>query len=512
MVGRLHRLAQGRATNKTFLELEGAILEQCLQMGRWVMAEALAAHALANPDQEYACPRCGGRLRILRPQGPREVRSRLGPISYNRPYGTCDRCRRSGRPVSGAPMDWALGLPDEDISIGLQKQVCDASMLARSFADARKIIEGHDMVDINAKRIRELAEREGRRLAQVRDRDAQSYEQHQLEIPPEQSPSLLVICADGGRVQTRTEFAERGARERCGEPTGHAQHREIVSPQQQQRPKERWKESKVGVVYDAAAKPQPTASKYGEYLGAGAKIKTYVATMQPWDRFGWFLRVEAEKRGYVKAKTKLFLADGAPHIRELQRLHFSDATFILDWPHAAEHLSASAKAAFGEGTAEAEAWHVEHRQMLWDGKVDSLIGEFGRLARRAGDPRDNDPEGSPRKVLHRNAYSYFPNNKDAIAYPDYRANGWPIGSGVVEAAVKQFGIRMKSSEKFWNLGWAAPDPDSPEFDPDQTGAEEMLALRALYLSEDGRWEKYWEERGQPKRWTQTLAPPNPPAQ
>ena len=105
-------------------------------------------------------------------------------------------------------------------------------------------------------------------------------------------------------------------------------------------------------------------------------------------------------------------------------------------------------------------------------------------------------------MLHRNAYSYFPNNKDAMAYPDYRTKGWPIGSGVVEAAVKQFGIRMKSSEKFWNLGWAEPDcdPGTSEFDTSQTGDEEMLALRSLYLSEDGRWQRYWEERGRPKRW------------
>ncbi|MFH1725762.1 MAG: hypothetical protein ABII00_14220 [Elusimicrobiota bacterium] len=403
-------------------------------------------------------------------------------------------------------MDWALGLPDEDISIGMLERVCHASMVARSFADASKITEVHDMVDIRAKRVRELAEGEGRRLAEVRDRQAQAYEQHQLEITPEQSPALLVVCADGGRVQTRTAFAERGAKakERRVEAPAHTERKGTDStPQkQQEQRKEHWKENKVGVVYDAVARPQ-SAAAYGEYRGAEAKIKTYVATMQPWESFGWFLRVEAEKRGYAKAKAKLFLADGAPHIRDLQRLHFPDATFILDWPHATEHVSASARAAFGDGTAEAQAWYAEHRQMLWDGKVDALIHDIEKLAHRAGAPRDEDPEGSPRKVLHRNASSYFPNNREAIAYPNFRAKGWAIGSGVVEAAVKQFGIRMKSSEKFWNLGGLGPDTDVDSFEADQppTGAEEMLALRALYLSEDGRWQRYWEERGQPKKWT-----------
>jgi len=403
-------------------------------------------------------------------------------------------------------MDWALGLPDEDISVGMLERACHASMVARSFADARKITEVHDMVDISAKRVRELAEGEGRKLAEVRDRDAQAYEQHHLEIQPEQSPSLLVICADGGRVQTRTDFAERGAKERREEAPAHAERRGTDStPQQQQEPsKEHWKESKIGVVYDAVAKPQPAAA-YGEYRGAEAKVKTYVATMQPWEPFGWFLRVETEKRGYAKAKTKLFLADGAPHIRELQKLHFPDAIFILDWPHGAEHVAASAKAAFGEGTEKAARWYKEHRQMLWDGEVAELIRDLEKLSARLGMPRKDDPEGSPQRTLHQNATSYFPNNKDAMDYPAYRAKGWPIGSGVVEAAVKQFGIRMKSSEKFWNLGGFEPDTDSdmdsPEAHQSPTGAEEMLALRALYLSEDGRCQRYWEERGRPKKWT-----------
>ena len=70
-------------------------------------------------------------------------------------------------------------------------------------------------------------------------------------------------------------------------------------------------------------------------------------------------------------------------------------------------------------------------------------------------------------------------------YPRFRAEGWPIGSGVAEGAVKQFGMRLKGSEKFWN-GFGCG-----------LGAEEMLALCALHRSEDGRWHEYWRRRAQP---------------
>ncbi len=60
-------------------------------------------------------------------------------------------------------------------------------------------------------------------------------------------------------------------------------------------------------------------------------------------------------------------------------------------------------------------------------------------------------------------------------YPEYRRRGWPIASGVTESGVKLFNKRVKGTEQFWNTD----------------GAESILALRALWLSEDQRWSRYW---------------------
>ncbi|MBI4802770.1 MAG: hypothetical protein HY796_09645 [Elusimicrobia bacterium] len=103
-------------------------------------------------------------------------------------------------------------------------------------------------------------------------------------------------------------------------------------------------------------------------------------------------------------------------------------------------------------SAEAKDWYLKHCEMLWEGKRDKLIADIQKLSEHLGPATDGEPEGSPRKVLRQNAYSYFPNNRDAIDYPAFRSRGWPIGSGVVEAGVKQFAVRMKGSEKFWNIG------------------------------------------------------------
>ena len=50
---------------------------------------------------------------------------------------------------------------------------------------------------------------------------------------------------------------------------------------------------------------------------------------------------------YPLAREKVFISDGASALKTLRQMHFSDAAFILDWYHAAEHLADCAKAAFG---------------------------------------------------------------------------------------------------------------------------------------------------------------------
>ena len=63
-------------------------------------------------------------------------------------------------------------------------------------------------------------------------------------------------------------------------------------------------------------------------------------------------------------------------------------------------------------------------------------------------------------------------------YPTFRRKGWPIGSVVTESSVKQFTKRVTGTEQFWSI----------------PGVESILSLRALWLSQDGRWERYWNTR------------------
>lgn len=435
---------------QTLSELEARVAVLVGDMARMLLSHRLQVDPRAKAGREFLCPHCQGKLRIQEEAQSRTLSTVFGEVEYRRPYGTCDRCH-----VSYAPMDCGLGIPPSGGSVKRAKQVCHAAATARSFETAADILREHDGIELSGKQVRVISEAEGETLVADAKRDVEAFRAGKLTLPSAPEPELVVVTADGGRVQTRQAVDDNA-----------------------------WKEDKVGAVYDASPRKDASAATAEDYEGAKAKIKTYVASMAGWEEFGWMLCVEAMRRGYGHAKDKLFISDGAESLKSLRQMHFKDASFILDWYHAAEHLSNCAKAAFGLGSDECRRWYERLKKKLWEGDVDAILRAIEKESLRVGKPEPKEPESSPRVVLHRNL-GYFANNRDGLDYPRFRAEGWPIGSGVAEGAVKQFGMRLKGSEKFWN-GFGCGQ-----------GADEMLALCALHRSEDDRWKAYWGRRSQP---------------
>jgi hypothetical protein len=431
-------------------QLEAMVAEEVAKLARLLLEQRLQVDPRADGNQEFRCPHCRGKLRIQKTEQARSLPTVFGEIEYRRPYGTCDPCG-----VSYAPLDCGLGIPPSGGSIERTRRVCHAAATARSFETAADILREHDGIELSAKQVRIIAEMEGERLVAQSKCEVEAFKTGKLTFTSAPEPELLVVTADGGRVQTRQ--AENG---------------------------NAWKEDKVGGVYDASPNKDTAAATAEDYAGAKSKIKTYVASMVEWEEFGWMLCVEALRRGYERAKDKLFISDGAEALKSLRQIHFKEATFILDWYHAAEHLANCAKAAFGMGSDECQRWYKRLKQKLWAGDVDAILRAIEKESLRVGKPAPKEPDSSPRVVLHRNL-GYFANNRDGLNYPRFRAEGWPIGSGIAEGAVKQFGMRLKGSEKFWNgFGFGR-------------GADEMLSLCAMHRSEDDRWKIYWDRRSQP---------------
>jgi len=203
-------------------------------------------------------------------------------------------------------------------------------------------------------------------------------------------------------------------------------------------------------------------------------VTTYLATMNPSKQFGVLARLEAERRGIRQAARVVVIGDGAAWIDTLHQDHFHRHVRIVDWYHAVEHLHDVAKAAHPEQVSERKQLAERLTDALWNGQVRSVAMAIETLSRRAGPPHPNDPPDHARRVLKQNV-GYFQRHAEHMNYPEYRKRGWPIGSGMTEAGVKQFNKRVKGTEQFWH---------------NQT-VEPILALRSLWLSDDERWDHYW---------------------
>lgn len=297
---------------------------------------------------------------------------------------------------------------------------------------------------LDGKQVQRWSHSLGRGLVEQREAEIRDHERGHYPAPPAHAPALLVLGMDGGRVQ----------------------YRELDSDS-----KSRWHEDKI-----------LTATTYQPGDGSAEHppkplVTTYQATMGKTESFGRMVRVEAERRGLGRAETVLVIGDGGNWIDPLAKRELLSDQRIVDYYHAAEHLHEAAAAVFGKGSSGAAELAEQLKGWLWGGQVGKVIDLLAEHSKRLGAPREQDRSDHPRRVLANNV-GYFGKHRDHMDYPRYRAKGWPVGSGVTEAGVKQFNKRVKGTEQFWT----------------EEGVESILALRSLWLSQDGRWNRHWETR------------------
>ena len=292
----------------------------------------------------------------------------------------------------------------------------------------------------DGKQIQRWGEALGQTLVDKREGELDAFDRGELPACKENQHELLVIGMDGGRVQTREKSAETGSR---------------------------WKEDKV-LTISSCLKGD------GQDKPPVKLLSTTVATMRDCHVFGKLARLEAERRGIRNAQEVIVIGDGGNWIDPICDQYFACHQRIIDYYHAVEHLHEVANAAYPSNEKTAGRLSEQLIGWLWDGKLTQLLDKLQRLSHQAGEPQANDPPAHPRKVLADNL-GYFQRHRQHMDYPAYRTRGWPIGSGITESGVKRFGKRVKGTEQFWNV----------------KGAEAILALRSLWLSEDENSRHYW---------------------
>lgn len=142
---------------------------------------------------------------------------------------------------------------------------------------------------------------------------------------------------------------------------------------------------------------------------------------------------------------------------------------ILDYFHACGYLSHFAKAYFKEPSEEKKFFN-EYKEILKnsDTGAKKVLSKFKKLLKK------NEPT-LPTKELCNKSITYFSNNLHRMNYAQYQQKGYPIGSGIIEAACKTLiKQRLSRSGMIWTI----------------KGVDDVLAIRQLVKS-DNRWNLFW---------------------
>ena len=216
-----------------------------------------------------------------------------------------------------------------------------------------------------------------------------------------------------------------------------------------------WKEVKMGALYEYDEDEKPKNKHYFGRVDIESK------------HFGELAHYHYIN--YCKNRTKtVFLSDGMPYNWEIKNQHFPHAIEVLDFYHASEHLSHACKIIFGEETPAFNEKYPLYKGFLYEGEKEKIFAWFEKEKEKLSNTQKTDFEKEEQ---------YFIKNKGRINYKEYRVKGVPIGSGVMESAIKQtVNQRLKSSEKTWS----------------QIGANTMLQLKLQV--ENGTWDDFIKKK------------------
>jgi hypothetical protein len=266
----------------------------------------------------------------------------------------------------------------------------------------------------------EVSARQIQRVVQRVGQDAQAWQERAAQ-PGRCKAPIMYVSGDGtGVPMRRKELAGRKGKQ----PDGTAKTRQVY----------------LGCVFT-----QHRTDEAGHPV-RDYESTTYVSSFKSIAEFGPCLRQEAIRRGLGEAGQVVLLIDGAHGLENMGKDCFKDSVQIVDFYHKARQ----------------RRWA---RRLLKD-KVGALIKETRQAC-----------IGQPQAPAVDEELGYFERNIQRMQYGSFRAAGYFIGSGVVEAGCKTvIGARCKQSGMFWSL----------------PGAENVLALRCIHSSR--RLDQFWKYR------------------
>jgi hypothetical protein len=215
-----------------------------------------------------------------------------------------------------------------------------------------------------------------------------------------------------------------------------------------------WKEVKIGRVFEdnSVCNLHPSrnfikGSEYRAHLGSHSEFEEKMSVI-------------TDKYAHLE-ENFIFINDGAKWIWKWIESSYPNATQILDYYHAVEHLGNFATL-FIKNKNLRKKWVEKNAELLKKQGVEALIELIEEI-----EPSTKTIQKEKEKLLN-----YYKNNRSRMDYPTYLEKGLLIGSGAIEAAHRTISQkRLKLSGQRWT----------------KEGAQQVLNLRVINLSD--RWKE-----------------------
>jgi len=322
------------------------------------------------------------------------------------------------------PFSLAAGVKCRGYSLGLQRVLTDFGADG-SFEDGAAKVKEHYGIEVPISAVRAITLQHAMRMRQEQELKRESQW-------PEQGVEQVIAETDGCLVPIVVipDTEKRGDRRRC---------RQVD-----------WQEARLSL-----ARPD------------GAVSKQYQATMQSADEAGaQLLDCVIAVGGGVNTKIHC-VGDGAPWIvNQVQEKLGESATYLIDFYHVSEYLSAAADQIVGP--AGKTAWLHQQQERLKHNRVSEVLSHL----RAHQEPEEIADPQAPVRACER----YLRNRLPYLDYQHALAADLPIGSGEIESGHRSvIQARLKLSGAWWK----------------PANADAMLALRTLRAN--GQWNAYWDD-------------------
>jgi hypothetical protein len=405
--------------------LEMAVREGMLTVGRCLLEQLLSTQD-GHTGQWVDCGH--GHQGEFVGNRDKNLDTVLGRVRVPRAYYHCPACHRGI-----VPRDRELAVEGQSLSPGLRRMLALAAAV-EPFAGATNLLAELAGVRLSTKRVERAAEADGQAAATVLAAQSRAILAGTLAVlAPAEVPDMLYIAIEPAAATDRAGKSEHG--------------------------RARTREVKLACLF--------TQTRLD---GDGHPVRdpdtsTYLHTLDPVDKFTTLVQAEARRRGAEHIRQLVVLGDGAVWIWNLATKILPEATQIVDYYHAREHVNDLAKLLTPVLGKHQPAWLAGRLDDLDNGDIEAFVAATRALPISDADRAQTDT-----------ALDYFIRNAQRMRYKVFRDLGMFIGSGIVEAGCKSIvGQRLKQSGMRWNT----------------PGATGILTLRCH--RESNRWDEIWPQ-------------------